>query len=97
MVNMTNGLLFRDKGAEFWLHYGRNDITTDVLNRLVSDPTRFKVVVQWDDGVKERLTSDQEWRDVRKYAMHLRLEEVKHKGKNLKVAKKKAKHVHWAD
>ena len=97
VVNMTNGLLFRDKGSEFWLHYSRNDITSDVLNRLVSDPTRFRVVVQWDDGVRDRLTPDQEWRDVRKYAMHLRLEEMKQGGKKLKIAKKRAKHVHWAD
>lgn len=89
--NETNGALFRDQHPRFHIKFDRDTATRDVLNLLVSDPMMYKVIIHWDDHVEEPLTHGHSWRDVRKYAKYLRLEEVKRrKGK-------KVKHVHWAD
>lgn len=88
VINQTNGALFREQKPEFYIAFDRDTTTRDVLKLLVGDTKKYRVVVHWDDGVEDRLTQQDSWRDVRKYAKYLRLEETK---------KKKAKHVHWAD
>ena len=77
VVNNTDGSLYRRHGRQFSLSISHDTVTDDVLSRLIPDSRRYKVVVHWDDGMKETLDARVPFRELRRHADYLEVKKVK--------------------